>query len=97
MADYALALVDEGNAEGARRLLGKLCQSWADTAECELAHHVGSSPAVLGARGLGPQLVWKSILAKDSQVRFPGHRAIRWHGQQLRALIHSSRADAESD
>eukprot|EP00959_Pyramimonas_sp_CCMP1952_P403508 8455286-Pyramimonas_sp.AAC.1 len=97
MADYALTLIGEGNAEGARGLLGKLYQPWADTAERELALLVGSSPAVLGARGLGPQLVWESILAKDSQVRFPGHRAIRWLGQQLRALIHSSRADAESD
>ena len=57
---------------------------------------VGEQPAMLGTRGRGPQLVWRSILGKDGQPRYPEHRAIKWLFNQLHSYIHCRRSDANS-
>ena len=69
-----------------------MCQAWADRAESDLVPILGAELPKKGCRGLGPQLVWRSILSADGRCKYPEHRAMRWLAAQWHALVLSLRA-----
>ena len=77
--------------------LTDLYRRWADLAEIELVARTQTHIPFYGARGKGPQLMWRPLVqARSCQAKHPQLHALRWLTHKLKAWQAANHADDEA-